>query len=615
MTHLTRLLTTILILALTDSAGAEIQPDFAMDSDPRIEAPAATKDFGTRLLPLWRQALARPEQDLQRKAAETIALAHQMGMPGLIETLPRLKAVLLADESLPAVRYAAAKAIIALNARESAPELLDASQRFGADIRQLIEPALAAWDFAPMRAIWLARLTDSTTRHRDLVLAIRGVGRVNEVAALPRLLEVVRDAARTPDVRIEAARAAGLLADQGLEADAAREFDDARPASLTGRICAVRLLARHASQVARQQLLAAAIDTEPVVAAAAMRRLFEIDPELLLPLAESALHNADAHVRQAGVDAFVSRPNPDRMRIVSRLLDDPHPTVRKNVREALFQLAATEGLNESIRDSAVKVLGDDSWRGQQQAALLIGALDHEPAAGRLLELLGAKRPEAFVTAAWALRKLEVEKALPAMLDQANRQTARSQSGEFATGLDEQVGHLLEAFGRMKYAPAEPLLRQYVPKNAMLGERSRSAAIWSLGLIQEGKLDDALASQLIARLTDLSMPPSEYELVRHMSAVTLARMNAVTHAKAIRDYMGPGPNWSRSGIAMRWSVMRLTGEQLVEPGVASSAPRSNSSLCSLRRIPSSSTQARCRFSSAALKARTTPIVELSSSTVP
>lgn len=564
MTHCTRLLTAVFVLALTGVAQAQVLTDFAMDSDPRIEAPAPTKNFGKRLLPLWKQALARPEQDLQRKAAETIAYAHGKGMPGMIETLPRLKVVLLADASLPPVRCSAAQAIIALDARDAAPELLDASQRFGADLRQLIEPALAAWDFAPVRAIWLARLADPKTRHRDLVLAIRGVGRVNEAAALPRLLEIVRDSARLPDLRIEAATAAGLLADLGLEPEAARGFDNQRPTSIVSRVCSVRLLVRHASPAARSQLLVAAADAEPVIAAAAMRRLFEIDPELMLPLAESAMQSPDALVRQAGVDAFVSRPTPDRLRVVSRLLDDPHPAVRGNVCDALFRLAATEELSQPIRDSATQVLGEDRWRGQEQAALLLGALDHEPAANRLIELLEAQRREVLVTAAWALRKLEVPGTLPAMLDKATRQTAIRTADLDPLGLDHQVAHLLEAFGRMKYAPAEPLMRQYVPKEPKMGERSRGAAIWSLGLLHAGKPDDELASQLIARLTDPAMPPPELDLVRHMSAITLARMKAVSHAKAIRDYMGPGPNWPRTGIAMRWSVMQLTGEQLVEP---------------------------------------------------
>lgn len=568
MTHFTCCVT-ILILSLTAGAQAQIQPEFLMDSDPHLEVPAPTKNFGQRLGPLWMQALARPEQDLQRKAAETIAQAHRVGMPGLIEAVPRLKIVLLAEASLPAVRYSAARALITLEAREAAPELLDASKRFGADLRQLVEPALADWDFAPMRAIWLARLADPTTRQRDLVLALRGVGRVREAAALPRLLEVVRDAARTADLRLEAAIAAGLVAEQGLEPESARQSKDLRTSSLISRLCAVSLLARHTSPAARSQLLASATDADPAVAVAAMQRLFEIDPELMLPLSESAVGNADANVRQAGVTALVSRPTPERMAVVARLLDDPHPGVRGNVRESLFRLAAIAELSQSIRLAAMQALGADGWRGQEQAALLLGALDHEPASGRLIELLDAKRTEVLVAAAWSLRKLEVTAALPAMLDKAMRQTASRRSDPEPAGLDPQVAHLFEAFGRLNYAPSESLMRQYVLKDPNFGERSRSAAIWSLGRMHEGVLDEALASQLIARLTDITSPPPESDLVRQMSAITLARMKAVTHAKAIRDFMGPGPQSSRMGIAFRWSVMQLTGEQLVEPEATSS----------------------------------------------
>ena len=87
---------TVLLLVLTAPARAEIQPEFMMNSDPRIEAPAPIKNFGKRLAPLWMLALSRPEQDLQRKAAESIAHAHRaewrpphrgVSSPGHEETL------------------------------------------------------------------------------------------------------------------------------------------------------------------------------------------------------------------------------------------------------------------------------------------------------------------------------------------------------------------------------------------------------------------------------------------------------------------------------------------------------------------------------------------------
>src|SRR4051812_24855167 len=52
-------------------------------TDPKIPTAKLEKVFPERLLPLWLQALARPESDYKCQAAATIALAHRRGMPGL----------------------------------------------------------------------------------------------------------------------------------------------------------------------------------------------------------------------------------------------------------------------------------------------------------------------------------------------------------------------------------------------------------------------------------------------------------------------------------------------------------------------------------------------------
>lgn len=77
-------------------------------------------------------------------------------------------------------------------------------------------------------------------------------------------------------------------------------------------------------------------------------------------------------------------------------------------------LAKQEGLREAILEQAQRIIAGDDWRGLEQAARLFGALDHEPAAERLLELLKHDRTEVFVTAGWALRELAVPRTLPAM---------------------------------------------------------------------------------------------------------------------------------------------------------------------------------------------------------
>ena len=80
---------------------------------------------------------------------------------------------------------------------------------------------------------------------------------------------------------------------------------------------------------------------------------------------------------------------------------------------------------------------------------------------------------------------------------------------------------------MKYAPAEPLLVQYVPKKLYFGLYSRSAAIWSLGHLHEGMPDESLAKQFLERATDDEMPPEFVPAVRAMAAVSIGRMKALS----------------------------------------------------------------------------------------
>jgi HEAT repeat protein len=205
----------------------------------------------------------------------------------------------------------------------------------------------------------------------------------------------------------------------------------------------------------------------------------------------------------------------------------------------------------------------EGWRGQEQAQLLLAALDHKPAAPRMVELLESPRGEVMVAAAWGLRKLAVPDTLAAMLDKAGRQTdfRLTAAGVISPHLDHQVAHLFETMGIMKYAPAEPLLRRYVPKDFMYGMESRPSAIWALGLLHAGTPDEPLAQQFMERLTDPSTSPPEQDRVRVASAISLGRMKAVSQVPAIKRYMGPRVHPLASSVAMQWAIRELTGEQL------------------------------------------------------
>lgn len=564
-----RVLLAGLAAAISLPVGAqEIRPDLALLTDPLLKAPPPTPADTTRMIGLWILALKRPESELQRQAAEAIARAHKAGVTGLSKATGELLAIVAADQSHPAARYAAAQALVTLDHKEAAGELRAAAGRHGALIKQVVEPALARWDDQPIRDVWLARLSDRNTHRRELMLALAGLGTVGEPRATAACLALAKDSQQSADVRLAAARAAGSISDHGLEGDAAGLVGTPQPPQIN-RLCAVALLSRHRSAEAQQLLLRLAADPEPAVMAAALSRLAAIDVQLVLPLAEAAMQHADANVRQLGAAAYVQRPTPARVTALARLLDDPHPKVRGQVREDLFSLAKTPELDQTVREGAMAALAGESWRGQEQAALLLAALDHKPAAPRLVALLESNRPEVMVATAWGLRKLAVPETLPALLDKARRQTEfRKTKGELP-GLDEQVAHLCEALGLMKYAPAESVLRQYIPKRQDW-TLSRMAGIWAVGHLHAGKPNEELAALLIARLTDRDPINPEMPSNRMAAAISLGRMKAASQVEAMRGWMGPVIDPEPVDMAIRWALIEITGEKL--PPVATPAGR-------------------------------------------
>jgi HEAT repeat protein len=545
-----------------------IKLDYLMSSDPEIRVPDPVQEFDPAMSSLWMQALARPEIDMQRMAAETIARAHELGIPDLAAAVPRLETILLDGSAHLSARFAAARALIVLDSRSSSDKLFQASQTFGADMRQLIEPALADWGNESAKAVWVERLTSSRTRHRDLLLALRGLGRVREPLVLPDLLAMAGDLTRTPGCRIEAATAAGLIAPTGLEDHAIRLAENSQTAPFTNQVCALRFLAGHESESARQLLIKLASHDEPAVASSALTRLNEIDFSLVLPLAEAALRNSDSEIRRQGAISMLQRPTVDRISPLSQLLADPHPGLRSEVSEELLRLSEDPELEGAIREGAMRILSGDSWEGQEQAALLLGSLEHKPAAARLVELLVSPRTEVSVTVAWALRKVAVRSTIPGMLANARDLTAQGQHAR-KPGVNEQCAHLFEGLAVLNAKDAEPLLMEYVPKRQLTFALSRSAAIWAIGRLNTGVRNSEIESALAERLMDFAPRPSESELVKGMCAIALARMQATDQASMLRQYamsedVIPSDEQIRLKLTLGWAVKELTGEELPPP---------------------------------------------------
>jgi HEAT repeat protein len=544
-----------------------------MYHSPELPVPTVVTVFPEGAKELWLRALQRPEAEMRYRAAQAIALAHRRGMKGMETTVTALVAALDRPDQRPNVRLTAAQALVTLEAREAAASLFKQGQAGDNALREVVEPALARWDYRLARAVWLERLRDPATPHRALVLAMRGLATVREGQAADRLRELALSGLTPGPVRLEAARALGALRADGLEADAERLAADGSPRNLVGRLAAAALLKRHRGEAAVRLLQQLARDAEPAVAAPAAGRLMELGPPLVLPVLDRLLASPDAAVRLIGVKAMRRQPTAKHVRPLADRLDDPHPVVRVRARRALQDLAAKKELRGTVLAELMRVLGSKQWRGLEQAAILLTQLGHKPAAGRLLELLTFDRPEVFVTAAWGLRKLVVPETLPGALAYVQAELGRRLAGQDLPNrkgasfemIDHQLSQLNQFLGDQKYGPADEVLRRFIPRSNMrLGPESRAAAVWALGLLHEGKEVPALVGPLQQRLNDTRSMPPEYTEVRRMCAITLGRTKAKEAAPTLRGFYSGKPTFDPVNNACGWAIQRLTGKAVPSP---------------------------------------------------
>src|SRR5262245_21113053 len=328
--------------------------DSIMYRDPDLPTSRAVRVFPDRLLQLWLEALERPEKDLKNRVALTIAEAKRRGMKELETAVPHLIRELERPDQDRTVRAAIARAIVALDAKESAPALARAAAAGEPDIYDLVEPALARWDYKPIRAEWLKRL-DQPPLRRPAILAMQGLGAVREDKAAPRLRELALAEETPAAVRLEAARALAVIQTAGLEEDARRLAADTSARGKLNRLLAAALLRQHKGDEAVGQLQNLGRDAEPTVAAVALARLVEIDPKLVLPLLESTLANLDANVRAFGVQVLHRLPSDPHIRLLGDRLSDVHPDVRKQARVALLDLAGKPEWRDLVRREGMRV--------------------------------------------------------------------------------------------------------------------------------------------------------------------------------------------------------------------------------------------------------------------
>lgn len=542
-----------------DSNSSFQRIEFVMYSDPAFEVRGFPIEISNEAIPLWVDAMSRPDSLLQRVAIDTIAVAHRRGMKGIDVTVPKLVELLDQAKLAPEVRYAAVNAIVELDARDHAEMLVRLAEKHGGELSALVESALTRWQSPLMVENWIRRVNDTGAGHRSLVLAIAGLGALAEKDASEVLLGIANDTSLAPTLRITAARSLGQIHDTGLQSQAA-ELVDTTPEDVTSDLMAIAMMNRHVDADTVTLLKGLMDRSNRAVQSEAIRRLYEIDFKNVLEFAPQAVNSPDVNVRRTAARAMIDAKDSQWIASLAMLLNDVNPGLRSQVAEGLFEIAQDASLRDEVISQVSSILDQDAWRGCEQATLVLVNLDHKPAGDRLVDLISHPRGEVMSTAGWGLRRLGLKKHLPAMLGRSveiQQGFAKNELNPGMPGLVDLQAQLFLAFGQMKYLEADKVVRAYIPKNFDQGERARSAAAWAIGLIHAGDASDDLVKLLAGRLNDSNSMVPEYESVRQMCALSLGRINSQESLPDLRKHAeNSGYLVSRSCY---WSIEKMTGE--------------------------------------------------------
>ena len=562
----------VLMLMLSGSSFAKAQRqelfleyELKMYSNPDIsESVEAVWVFPEGLVELWQRALKRPDAELQRLIIDSIAIAKQRGLKDLGELPKQLVELAKSESSNLDVTRSIAKTLIVLDERTQDALLADMARKFGAPIAEIVEPAIAEWKSPIMKDDWVQRLIDQNASPSMMSLAMEGAAALELAEAEPPLQQIVSNASEWQRLRLPAARAlAAVSPDKQL--DLAKQLVQERsvPTALNA-LLAVELVSNDDSKATIEFLKQLLENDNSSVQGSALAHLYRIDFNLISPFCETLITSRDVNVRRWCAKTLIDERNADRVALMSTLLDDVNPQLRRDVAAALVDFGQDDSLRPSVIAAAEAVISKESWRGCEQACAVLAKLDHKPAGPRMVELLGHDRGDVQVAAAWGLTQLRLPELLPDMLEHAQSVYDGYRSGSYRytmPGKEEHIAHLFTAFGDQKYMAAEPLMMEYVPKDHSLGYESRGAAAWALGLLYEGEVKESLVPILVGRVHDLFSMDPESGLMSQMSAITLGRMKAESALPDLRRYADTTDNL---GSACRWSIEQITGEKVPKP---------------------------------------------------
>ncbi|MBC8289507.1 MAG: hypothetical protein H8E37_04235 [Planctomycetes bacterium] len=527
------------------------------------EGRVLTPEFKT----LWKSVLNSKDRELRRNAVLSIGQAHDGGFDDFSDLIEDVRATFNRDDLRPITRVDAARTLVILDARAAAPDLMKHLNEPG--VRQVAEPAFARWDHEPARAMWMERLKKPEGVPRShLAMAMQCLAQVKHSSATNDCRKIAFSPDFDAGLRMEAARALARLQPSGLENDSENLLAGGKSLSA---LLGATLLREHTGETTERLLTSLLEHSSPPVAAKAWERLNELNPDRVTKaVLKKTLGVRDARLRLLAVRNCKLRSE----LLVDWLmaaLDDHHPDVRCLARHGLrdHERKATKENKADIVDQIHAVnskafTSDFSWRGLEQACLLAGEIDHEPAVNRIVALLRHERKELASAAAYSLKELAVADVLPQMLayaEQLDGELSRGIPGRSQRAEVVQT-HLFESFADLNYRPADSLMRKYVPKQDPRYDAwyTRMAAIWSLAHFNKENSDAQLLSQFKSRMLDWSSIPPEMNEVVMAAALAFGVMKQESAVADLRRLAEAMPN-QPPGRAAHWSIHQITGEPI------------------------------------------------------
>ena len=532
------ILATIGILFIGQTAIAQddiITDDWPMFADPPLIDVQLVQKISAQLIPTWVKALEADEQELKLVAAKTIGKASALGVEGLDVTIDPLIAVVTDMDNRALVRHTAAMSLVQLNAKQAGENLLELVKAGDFDLSAIVEPAFAEWETAGAVEVWRTRIVEFQSKRQTSAslfrLAITGLGEIGTDADRQSLVAIANDIEQNSVLRIAAAYSiAGTLAQPELEIAEQLAATD----RVADQLIAALLASPKPSDQNRDRSLAVITklvnSKHATVQAIAYEALAKWNPAAVLEFGQQARNHFHFQVR----DAYANSLNQlieDHVDELASFLNDPHPQIRVQVREWLLIASKTDELLPSVILAMQAAIVSDQWRMQEQAMHIAVALDQKQVAVDIVKLLRSKRNEVIATSGWALRRLAATDALAPTLEYCTslKVAFESEKLDYDTmfSVNEQVAHLFQMFGQMKYAESMPLMHRFIRKNALIRYRVRASAVWAAGLIYEGDLhgDPKLEKALLERLNDDAPMPPEDNLVKRMACISLTRMGS------------------------------------------------------------------------------------------